>query len=479
MVCRENPTSSIAIALARTGTWLDDAQVQSIVHRLRHEYASDQPPPGYDRDTFLMRQLDRSETDIEHNPVFRSERRAGLRNRLVRAREQTLGLRDDILWALSRLPDGGHTSQAALEARLGELAGQRGVGLREGRAEFLQLRAQAPAGRQRRANAVEQRDLGAIPGDPATRHALATMAERDPVLPPVRLVQQWIPLRSGSADYDIQAVGISNLSNRVEIRRHDGSIAAYQVYRAAIDAFLESHRAVPATQGVAAALERAGTRFGRAEQTAFATRCDECGQFVGNRWHECPDRGPRAVVAQAEAVDQRSGARLRVPDPDQLAALVAENHDRPVQCPVSFTSNEAHVVGEVLVRPGLSAVRGLDRTTRQRVDVDDTAPGELNCQACHVDDCRHIAQAREAIREHLQSAGALDQAEVSSALEGLGVRVSPRTRTLEEPTPGAGPATSFLSNAEAFRQAILDTGPDRVVPFHTESALQGYAADTQ
>ena len=479
MVCRENPTSSIAIALARTGTWLDDSQVQSIVHRLRHEYASDQPPPGYDRDTFLIRQLDRSDADIENNPVFRSERRAGLRNRLARAREETVGLRDDILWALSRLPDGVHTSQAALETRLGELAGQRGMSLREARAEFLQLRAQAPAGRQRRANAVEQRDLGAIPGDPATRYALTTMAERESVLPPVRLVQQWIPLRSASADHDVQAVGISSLSDRVEIRRHDGSTAAYQVDRPAIDAFLQAHRATPATQDVAGTLERAGTRIGRAEQTAYATRCDECGQFVGNRWHDCPDRGPRALVAQTDAVDQRSGVRLRVPDPDQLAALVGQNHDRPVQCPVSFTSSEAHVVGEVLVRPGLSAVRGLDRTTRQRIDVDDTAPGELTCQACHADDCRHIAQAREAVRDHLQAAGALEQAEVSAALDGLGVRVTPRTRTPEEPAASTGPATSFLSNPEAFRQAILDTGTDRVVPFHTESALQGYAADTQ
>lgn len=481
MVCRENPTSSIAIALARTGTWLDDAQVQSIVHRLRHEYAPDQPPRGYDRDIFLLRQLERSEADIENNPVFRPERRTGLRNRLARAREQTLGLRDDILWALSRLPDGVHTSQAALETRIGELAGQRGMSLREARAEFLQLRAQAPAGRQRRANAVEQRDLGAIPGDPATRYALATMAEREPVLPPVRLVQRWLPLQSAAAEHDIAAVGVADLSDRVEIRRGDGSIAAYRVDRGAIDAFLQTHRAAPASQDDAGALERAGTRVSRTEQTAYATRCDECGQFVGDRWHHCPDRGPRALVAQASVMDQRSGGRLRVPAADQLRTLVSENHDRPVLCPVAFTSSEAQVVGEVLVRPGLDAVRGLDRTSRQRIDLDDTAPGELDCQACHADDCRHIAQAREAVREHLQAAGTLEQAEVSAALDGLGIHVRPRPTAAAEPVSSneAGAATSFLSNPEAFRQAILDTGSDRVVPFHTESALQGYAADTQ
>src|SRR6478609_3316811 len=222
MVCRENPASSIAIALAGSGSWLDDAQVQSIVHQLRHEFSPDAPPPTWSRGTFLVRELDRAERDIDTNPNFRPDRRAGLRSRLARARGQTDALRSDILWAMSRLPDGVRTAQAALESRLGELAGQRGMSLREARSEFIALGAQAPGGRQPRASAEEQRDLGAIPADPATRYALRTMAEREPVLPPVRLVQQWIPV-AGNGDSSISQVGISTLSDRVEIRRRDGS----------------------------------------------------------------------------------------------------------------------------------------------------------------------------------------------------------------------------------------------------------------
>src|SRR4051812_13669369 len=41
VVCRTNPASSVVIALARSATWMDDAQVQSVFHRLRHD-----PPPG-------------------------------------------------------------------------------------------------------------------------------------------------------------------------------------------------------------------------------------------------------------------------------------------------------------------------------------------------------------------------------------------------------------------------------------------------
>src|SRR6187551_2239647 len=114
MVCRENPASSIAIALARSGSWLDDAQVQSIVHRLRHEFSDHQPPAGWDRDMYLSRELDRAVTAIDRNPNFRRDRRAGLQRRLARAREQTGGLRSDIIWAMSRLPDGVATAQAAL-----------------------------------------------------------------------------------------------------------------------------------------------------------------------------------------------------------------------------------------------------------------------------------------------------------------------------------------------------------------------------
>lgn len=106
MVCRENPASAIAIALARAGTWMDDAQVQSIVHRLRHEYDEHSPPGSFDRGGFVSAALTRAAHDIEVNPNFRPQRRAGLRQRLERARDQTGGLRSDILWAMSRLQDG-------------------------------------------------------------------------------------------------------------------------------------------------------------------------------------------------------------------------------------------------------------------------------------------------------------------------------------------------------------------------------------
>ncbi len=475
MVCRTNPASSVIMALARDGSWLDDAQVQSIVHRLRHEYSQHSVPQGWDRDEVASRELDRAERAISLNPNLRPQRRAGLRARVARARSETGGLDQGVLWAMTRLQDGVAEGQAALDARLGEIAGQQGMSRREARAQFLSLRAQAPGGRQARASDPELRDLGAIPGDPATRHALRALSAGDPVLPPVRLVQQWLPVGADDSGVDeITHIGVSTLSDRVEIRRRDGSTAAYRVSREHIDALLGQARQRPLGQGSGGWVEARGTRIPRAEQTAFAVRCDECGQFVGDRWHDCPSRGPVALVPQRQHVDGES--RLAAPDPRAVADLIAANHDRPVQAPIRYITSEAEVTGTVLLRPGLAAVRGLDRTTRQRVDLDDAGDDELTCLTCYSVNCRHVAHAREAVRGHMSAAGDLPQAEVSAALHALGISVRPRGETTVATAAAAPAVVSFLSNPEAFRQTIRDTGRNREVPFHTENALQGYAA---
>jgi len=138
--------------------------------------------------------FERATREIDANPTLRPQRREGLRSRLTQSRGSTGMLPDDSLSALVRLKAGVHEAQAAAERRLLELAGQRGMSLREARAEFVALRAQAPQGRQRRANADELRDLGAMPTDPATRYAIATMGQRPPLHAPVRQVQQWLPV---------------------------------------------------------------------------------------------------------------------------------------------------------------------------------------------------------------------------------------------------------------------------------------------
>src|SRR6478672_389722 len=73
VVCRTNPASSVVIALARNATWMDDAQVQWVFHRLRHD-----PPPGLrhgpaagsDRDTMVAQVFERATREIDANPTL-------------------------------------------------------------------------------------------------------------------------------------------------------------------------------------------------------------------------------------------------------------------------------------------------------------------------------------------------------------------------------------------------------------------------
>lgn len=97
MVCRENPASSVVIALARNGTWLDDAQVQSIFHRLRHDPVSGASSLGRDLRSSMVDQVFRRATrQIDQDPVLRPQRRQGLRTRLENLRARTK------VWAMTR-----------------------------------------------------------------------------------------------------------------------------------------------------------------------------------------------------------------------------------------------------------------------------------------------------------------------------------------------------------------------------------------
>ena len=94
VVCRTNPASSVVIALARNATWMEDAQVQSVFHRLRHD-----PPPGlrhgpvagWDRGTMVALVFERATREIDANPTLRPQRREGLRSRLAQSTTSWIG----------------------------------------------------------------------------------------------------------------------------------------------------------------------------------------------------------------------------------------------------------------------------------------------------------------------------------------------------------------------------------------------------
>lgn len=477
MVCRSNPASSVVIALARNATWLDDAQVQSVFHRLRHDHDPINRP-GESRDDMVARVFARANSQITRDPALRPQRRAGLLNRLESSRSQTEPLGDDTLLAMVRLQAGVQAAQLATEGRLTELAGRRGMSVREARAEFLRLRSEAPAGRQARATAPELRDLGLIPADPATRYALAEMARLLPVTPPMRLVDQWLRV---TGDEAVTHVGISGRSSRVEFRHEDGSISAVSaVGPADLDTVRRAAETGQLSCEAASRLRRENQAVEpeRVEATAYAVRCDECGRFVGDRFHDCRVRDARTALVEPETVT-RGAVELFIAPARAIRQAVEAERGSVVLADINFATADAVVTGSVTVRPGDDVVTAADRFSRQQIDIDDADPGMLQCSACPDGGgaCSHIAQARSHIRDHLGAAGRLPglRAERAARTDLLHNSISVSPRAVEQPAAPA-PALSFLDEPEAFRTVIRQGGPDRQVPFVTEDALHGYAA---
>ena len=87
MSCRSVPGMSVPMGLANIESGLDDDQVQSLVHQLRHEYSSAQGD-----DNSVVERIAAEEawanarqslaTQIEAHPTLRPQRRAGMLQRI-------------------------------------------------------------------------------------------------------------------------------------------------------------------------------------------------------------------------------------------------------------------------------------------------------------------------------------------------------------------------------------------------------------
>ena len=220
----------------------------------------------------------------------------------------------------------------------------------------------------------------------------------------------------------------------------------------------------------------------RAEATAYAVRCDECGQFTGDRGHRCPPRAARVLQVQPVA-NSRQGAELLIAPAGVVRQAVEERGGPVVLDRVEYLAGESVVTGSVVVRPGEDVVTAADRLSAQHVDIDDTETGALTCAACPDADgaCVHVAQARAHIRDHLASAGRLPSRRVERAARtdllhhSVGVGETGEHETAQGPEP----QLSFVADAESFRSVIRQGGRERQVPFMTESAFHGLAAGTR
>lgn len=484
MVCRDYRLSSVLIAQVRTASWFDDAQIQSLFHTLRHDPRAQGDAAIYwTRQQVFDRVVGQARHDIDTNPLWRSARRAGLRQRLESELEQAHAtMPDSTLSALDRLQQATVESQRQLRVRLQQLGGRLGMSEREATIEFHRLRSEAPSGRQARATERERADLGLIPGDPKTRYALRMLQQMTPRREPAREVDRWLPVAPQEAeDNPVIEVGVSSVADRIETRRADGTIEGWHSASGFQQQLIDQAAAgtLPAE-----AVRRACVNRDPSPYAGYRTRCDRCGQFVGARPHNCIDTRRCELNQVWEEMD---GASFWFVDPHELGDLFRLESDLQIlDVPAQVDLGTTMVMGHVVVRRGPEAINADPGRNPHELDIDDAGLSDtLQCQYCYSNTCRHADTARVLLRRYLEDAAAPTPAEAQAIARDaiLAATISHPTSTQPEPTDQeppriqiSGPTLSLADNAETFRALAQQGAHDGVLFESRAGALRGLAA---
>ena len=180
MVCRSTPGMSVPMGLANIDSGLDDDQIQSLVHQLRHEYAEGhhhgaQPEGGHHQpgtpavDPSAAWDRFRASTAmrITGHPGLRPQRRVGLLRRITQAEATPPA---DMVYAAERIRDRAIRAARLMDDHLATEAARIGVPDHDALASYEQGRHNAPTGRQARATDEQRRAWPGVPLDPRTRH---------------------------------------------------------------------------------------------------------------------------------------------------------------------------------------------------------------------------------------------------------------------------------------------------------------------
>lgn len=478
MVCRDYRLSSVLIAQVRTASWFDDAQIQSLFHTLRHDPRAQGDAAIYwTRQQVFDRVVGQARHDIDTNPLWRSARRAGLRQRLESELEQAHAtMPDSTLSALDRLQQATVESQRQLRVRLQQLGGRLGMSEREATIEFHRLRSEAPSGRQARATERERADLGLIPGDPKTRYALRMLQQMTPRREPAREVDRWLPVAPQEAeDNPVIEVGVSSVADRIETRRADGTIEGWHSASGFQQQLIDQAAAgtLPAE-----AVRRACVNRDPSPYAGYRTRCDRCGQFVGARPHNCIDTRRCELNQVWEEMD---GASFWFVDPHELGDLFRLESDLQIlDVPAQVDLGTTMVMGSVTVRRGPEAINSDPGRNPHELDIDDAGLSDtLQCQFCYSNTCRHANMARVLLRRYLEDTSAPTPAEAQAiARDAILTSTTAQATPSETPAPRiqiTGPALCLADNPETFRD-LARKGAEEGVPFESRAgALRGLA----
>lgn len=278
------------MGLANIESGLDDDQVQSLVHQLRHEYSSTHPEDNdvigriIAEETWVTTRQN-METQIQAHPMLRPQRRAGM---LQRIRGAAMTPPPDMVYAAAQIRSRCMRVARLMEDQLAVEAARAGVPDAVAAAAYEGGRADAPRGRQSRASAEQRTRWPNLPMDPRTRHGLAALAAL-PDSPDGR--QDLISAHPAptAASVDVAGVGYHADSQRLEVITPHGTLLAYRSVPAEVARRLAQGTAPDPDAAFRELLGNPAHQYRDATQAAAAgtrRRCPECGQFTGAT-HTC------------------------------------------------------------------------------------------------------------------------------------------------------------------------------------------------
>ena len=498
MVCRSTPGMSVPMGLANIDSGLDDDQVQSLVHQLRHEYTAGHPDPGDPHQSSPLGEGQREAWDrfrqtaaarITAHPQLRPQRRAGLLQRINQADATPP---PDMLYAAERIRDRAIRAARLMDDHLATEAARIGVPDVDALGIYEQGRGSAPRGRQARATDEQRRAWPGLPLDPRTRSGLTALAARaDNPDGRHELIDDHRHVTAANTT-TVAGVGYHVGSSRLEIITPEHSVLAYRDVPPALAAELRSG---PAPDQAFRDRIQGNPRFQyrdavQAAAAGVRRRCPHCGQFTGAA-HNCLGGrggiragalGPVTPLAAAAAVPcvltgagpQGSDLTVHTHPMDQLVAGLERAPGEGVEFPLQCTAPDAAVSGDI------SAV----------LDTGDAVSVNSAHLACSCDGyapgqgCEHIQRAAAGLRTEISRQIPLSRAQVGQATAAA-ITTQPVADTVLSNAPNLS-TFSYTQDPGRFAddvRAALNRPAGQQVPWidatDTAPGMYGYGADRE
>lgn len=495
MSCRSTPGMSVPIALAHRDSGLDDDQVQSLLHQIRHEFAETHPAAEVGDQTHTAEATrerwnefrERMVSHVNGDPTLRPQRRAGMIQRLTQAEAAPPA---DMVYAAAMIRERAIRSARQLDAHLATEAARIGVPDAEARATYDEGRSNAPRGRQPRPTDDERRQWRGLPLDPGTRSALHALADR-PDNPDGRhdlITTHPAPTGEGTSDR-VRGIGFHPDSGRLEVITPDGAMLAYRDVSQNVVDDLNRDPGTTLDQQLMGNVAHQYRDPAEAVAAGIRRRCSSCGRFTGAR-HTCVGRRGGTDIAELGAIHPLPAA------PTETLVLSNPQHTEIQTHPI------AQIVGALEERRGDNFQFPVSSdTVRGGLIASQDAEGDISvvsaylsctCRSWSIDNgCEHTSALTGDLRAHLVTAVAEHRDQVAAATAAAIAPSPATTRPAQESLLPDAPNLSTFSYTDdpaRFTATVRDiwAAEERgeepvplIIGTADSPAMYGFGADRQ